>query len=284
MTVFFLALSSAFFVGLNQVLIRKGLDSATRTQAIFVSLVVSSSLLWIIAVSTADIRFIAVPAIVFFVLTGLFGPGIARMLTITSLKRIGVSRTIPISGIAPFFASIAAVFFLGETYSLYLFIGLVLIVFGIYILSRKKRSQRGRFDKKDLLIPLAASFFGGLSMVATKKGLLELNEPIVGAALALTTALIVISAYVVATKKVRNLKPTKKMIFPVIAGFSMATAFTLNFSALRIGDVSMVAPVFSTFPLFGVFLSHFILKEQITGRVWIGAVIIIAGVAVIQVF
>ncbi|MCH7648989.1 MAG: EamA family transporter, partial [Thaumarchaeota archaeon] len=57
-----------------------------------------------------------------------------------------------------------------------------------------------------------------------------------------------------------------------------------NFSALKIGDVSVVAPVFSTFPLFGVFLRRFLLKEPITGRTWLGTIIIIVGVAVIQVF
>jgi uncharacterized membrane protein len=91
--------------------------------------------------------------------------------------------------------------------------------------------------------------------------------------------------YALSTGRVRTLNLTRvEMKFPVLAGCSAACAFFLNFTALQAGEVSVVAPIFSSFPLFGVFLSHFFLKEQITGRVWLGAAIIICGVALVQFF
>ena len=74
------------------------------------------------------------------------------------------------------------------------------------------------------------------------------------------------------------------MVFPALSGGTMETSFFFNFSALQEGDVAIVASVFSTFPLFGVFLSHFLLKEQITSRTWLAAGIIVAGIVVIQLF
>ena len=84
MTVLLLALSSAFFVGLSNVLIRKGLDLGTKMQAIFISLVTSTIIFWILAISFGDLRLLLVPSAALFVAAGLLGGGMGRMLNITS--------------------------------------------------------------------------------------------------------------------------------------------------------------------------------------------------------
>ena len=284
MTVLLLALASAFFVGLSNVLIRKGLDLGTKMQAIFLSLVTSTIIFWILAILFGDLHLLLVPAAVLFVVAGLLGGGMGRMLNITSIERIGVARTLPITGVAPFFATIVAILFLGEEYSFYLFFGAVLILFGIYVISRRA-SNGAVFDKKDLLLPLTAAMFGGFSIAITRKALLVLGDPFIGLAIAGTAALILALVYILASGQIRYVRPAVSAgkIF-ILAGLAGSAAFFLNFSALKIGDVSMVAPVFSTFPLFAVLLSHLFLKEEITARIWLGAVIIILGIAVIQVF
>ena len=118
-----------------------------------------------------------VPAAAIFVLVGILGPGIGRTLNTISIKRIGVSRTIPIGGIAPFFATLLAIAFLGEEYSIYLFLGMAFIIFGIFILSRRKENGKRVFDKKDLFIPLIAAAFGGSSIAISKFGLAKLDDP-----------------------------------------------------------------------------------------------------------
>ena len=122
-------------------------------------------------------------------------------------------------------------------------------------------------------------------MATTKIALGGLADPIVGVTLALSAALGVVVGYVLGTKQIRKIHFSRKeMMFPALSGCAMAAGFFFNFSALQEGDVAVVASVFSTFPLFGVFLSHFLLKEQITSRTWLGAAIIVAGIIVIQVF
>jgi len=284
MVVLAFALSAAFFVGLTNVLIRKGLDSTSRSQAILVSLITSVGIFWILNIAMDKLSLLLVPAAALFLFVGLLGPGVGRTFNIISLKRIGVSRTVPITGTAPFFATILAILLLGEEYSFYIFAGMALIIFGIFVLTRRKENGLRVFDKKDLLIPLASAFFGGSSMTVTKRALSALEDPLLGAGIALTAALLVVSIYIVATGRARQLNFTRgEITFPVLAGCSTAAAFFLNFTALQIGEVSVVAPIFSAFPLFGVFLSHFFLKEQITGRTWLGAAIIVLGIVVIQV-
>lgn len=286
MTVLLLALGSAFFIGLNNVLTRKALDFTSRGQAILVSLTVASTIFLSINAALGKIPLFFVPGALLFLLAGALGPGIGRTFNITSAKRIGVARTIPVTGTAPFFATMLAILFLGEEYSLYIFLGMAFIIFGIFLLSRGKKENGKRvFDKKDLLIPLASAIFGGSSIALSKVALNELNDPIVGVGLTLSAALFVILGYIIGTRRLQHFRVVHKgSLFPVLGGFCMASAFFLNFSALQIGSVSVVAPVMSTFPLFGVFLSHFFLHEQITGRTWLGAIIIVAGIAIIQAF
>jgi uncharacterized membrane protein len=285
MIVLLLALGSAFFVGLNNVLTRKALDSTSMGQAILVSLGVATTIFLTASVMLGKLPLFFVPGAFLFFLSGLFGPGVGRTFNVISAKRIGVARTIPITGTAPFFATIIAILFLGEAYSLYVFLGMALIIFGIYVLSRRKENGKRVFNKKDLLYPLASAIGGGLSIVMAKVAIDVVGDPIVGVALTLGAALFVAFGYVISTRRFYHFKILHKgSIYPVLGGFSMASAFFLNFSALQIGSVSVVAPVFSTFPLFGVFLSHFFLKEHITGRTWLAAIIIVAGIAIIQVF
>jgi transporter family protein len=267
------------------VLTRKALDFTSRGQAILVSLTVATSIFIVINIALGKVHLFFVPGAFLFMLAGFLGPGIGRTFNITSAQRIGVSRTIPIVGTAPFFSTILAILFLGEEYSLYIFLGMALIIFGIFTLSRRKENGIGVFDKKDLLLPLGSAVFGGVSIIVSKVAIDMVGDPFVGVALTLGAALFVALGYVIGTRRLYHLRVMHKgSVFPVLGGLCMASAFFLNYSALQMGSVSIVAPVFSTFPLFGVFLSHFFLHEQITGRTWLGAIIIVLGIAVIQAF
>lgn len=285
MTILLLALSGAFFIGVSNVLTKKALDFTSRGQVILVSLFTATLIFLTANIFLGNIPLFFAPGALLFLLAGLLGPGIARTFGVISMKRIGVSRTTPIGGIAPFFAIVLAILFLGEEYSFYIFLGMALIIVGIFILTRRKENGKRVFDKKDLLIPLGAALFGGASIAITKAALTILSDPIVGATITLSAALFVVVGYMLGTKRIRNVHFTRKEnVFPILGGCATACAFFLHLNALQIGDVSLVAPMLSTFPLFGVFLSHFFLKEEITRRTWLATAIIVSGVAIIQVF
>jgi drug/metabolite transporter (DMT)-like permease len=279
----FLALTSAFFIGLSNVLIQKGLDRGSRTQAIVFSLLVSVAIFWVLVFLFGDMRLLLTFAMLWFLLAGFLGPGIGRALNIISLQRIGVARTIPITGIAPFFATVGAVGILGERFSLLVFLGMASIIFGIFVLSRE-RIEKKAFKKRDILLPLGSAFFGGLSMAITKRGFQELSDPLGTAALAGTMALLVALSYVLWSKRGSELRASSfsDIKFSLLAGVALSAALLLNFSALKFGEVSIVAPLLSTFPLFGVLLSYVFLKEKITPKMWLGIVFILAGVSFIQ--
>lgn len=276
-----LALGASFFAATNNVLIRKGLDHGTRAEALFISLCTSILVYWLVLVAVDLAKEVWNVSALWFVGAGVLAPGAARILNVISLERIGVARTMPIAGIAPLFAVLLAVAFLDELFSFAILIGIFFIVFGIYVLSREKKENGKRFEKKDILYPLGSALCGGFSLLLSKQGLLSM-DPFVGAAITATVALMVVSAYIVISKEAKREYPSKRLFFfAMLAGVCMVGGFTLNFTALEMGNVSVSAPLFGTFPLFATFLSHFLLKEHITGRIWLAAVLMVCGVIVI---
>jgi drug/metabolite transporter (DMT)-like permease len=278
-----LALLSAFFIGLSHTFLRKGLGGGSLSQAVFFSLLTNAVILWAIVVFFGNIHLIATFAIFWFLLTGFLGPGIGRTLNTISLKRIGIVRTMPIVGIAPFFGTLGAILFLDERVSIYVFFGIALIVTGIFFLSYKKTKIK-KFQFKDITIPLTAAFLGGLSMVATKKGFEVFTDQFLGAALAASMAVVMVFSYIIYaghTREIGKVSLSNISLF-IFSGIAMSAAFSLHFSAFKFGDVAIVAPLLSTFPLFGVLLGRLILKENITKTMWIGISCIVSGVIFVQ--
>lgn len=284
--ILFTALGGAFFIGLNHVLIRKALDSGTRTQAVLISLATSTVIFWALLPIFGRMHLLLDPKAGLFIIAGLLGPGLGRTLNIISLKKIGVARTAPIVGIAPLFAAVLAIVFLGERLSIFTVASIVLIFIGIYVLTQRNGGRFWHFDareKRNLFTPLSAAFFGGSYLVFIKWILSGVPDPFVGAAITTTAAFFALFVFAVVTKRIQNIRSSSHAIkFSVLGGLAMAAGFLLNFKALEMGSVSLVAPLLSTFPLFSVLLSFILLRESITKHVLIGAVIIVGGVIIIN--
>lgn len=262
------------------------MDSGTRTQAVLLSLATSAFVFWVLFPLFGQLHWLLIPKAGLFIVAGLLRPGIGRTLNIISLKKVGVARTAPIVGIAPLFAALLAIVFLGEGFSIVTLISIVFIFIGIFVLTQSKKDRFWHFvsgEKRSLFTPLVAAIFGGSYLVFIKWILDEVPDSFVGAALSTTAAFFALFVFAFATKRIRNIKASPYAIkFFVLGGISMAIGFLLNFNALKMGSVSLVAPLLSTFPLFSVLLSFVLLKERITRQILISAFIIVWGVIIIS--
>ena len=80
----------------------------------FVSLTISAGVLLLLVPFFVPYTSLWNPAIGYFIAAGIFAPGIGRTLGYVGIERIGVARSVPIVNSSPIFASIFAVFYLGE--------------------------------------------------------------------------------------------------------------------------------------------------------------------------
>ncbi len=281
----FLALTASFFFGLSNVLTRKGLNHAGILQAVFISLAVNAALLWILAFFFVPLELYLSSAVIIFVVAGCLAPGLGRIFNVTAIKNIGVSRASPIIGTAPMYSVLAAILFLGEPFRIELLFATLVIVAGIALVSSEGH-EKGKIGVKYVLFAVAASICYGFASPIQKAGLSILNYPILGATITTTTSLILLTIYLTATKQLHLTKASKHGTFYAsLAGISTGMAFLANFNALSIGNVSTVAPILATFPLFALFLSHIFLREheKITFKIWAGALLTVFGVLIITV-
>jgi DME family drug/metabolite transporter len=133
---------------------------------------------------------------------------------------------------------------------------------------------------------LAAAVSYGSSQVITRQALGDLAPPLVGSAIALfwgTLGFAILSA--------RSLGERGDHLWRGVAFFATGGVFSamgvlLMFYALGLGQVVVISPVLATNPLFTLFFAALLLRgvEQITLRVIIGSVLVVAGVAVLSIF
>ncbi len=73
--------------------------------------------------------------IVILLIAGVIAGAIAMVFYYSALRILGASRTVPLTAIYPMFTALFSVLFLGESVSLKLIIGTVMIVVGIVLVS-----------------------------------------------------------------------------------------------------------------------------------------------------
>ena len=137
-----------------------------------------------------------------------------------------------------------------------------------------------------VLFAVAAASAYGSAQVITRQVIGDLAPPLTGTAIALfwgTLGFAILSA--------RSLGERGDHLWRGVAFFATGGVFSamgvlLMFFALGIGQVVVISPVLATNPLFTLFFAALLLRgvEQITLRVIIGALLVVAGVAVLSIF
>ena len=105
-----------------------------------------------------------------------------------------------------------------------------------------------------------------------------------GTAINVTTALILFTAFLIASSDRRALAcDGRSFAYFVGAGLTENLSVFLTVVALGLGTVSVVTPLTSTSPIFVLLLSPLLLRgvERVTGRIVAGTVLIVLGVYLI---
>ncbi len=279
-----LALSAAASFGLAAIALKKGYRYSTPLASTLVVLAINMIVLWVVSALFVPTKLFFTTAAVFFLAGGLLGQGIARAFRYVSIDRVGASKTYTIVGASPLFAAIFAIIFLGEKWTLPLFAGTFLVVAGIALISGGWKN--GKDMKRYLPFPFAAAVIYGFVSVIQKTGLTMMPNAIVGATTAVTAAFLGLIVFSAASGKIRKIQPGKAWPFFVAAGVLNSIAFLLNFEALRSGNVTVIMPLIGTQPLFVTLFGFFFLRdlEKITWKVVAGALLVVAGAAIVTVF
>lgn len=129
---------------------------------------------------------------------------------------------------------------------------------------------------------LLSALFASLTAIFAKIGVTNVNSDL---ATAIRTVFILIVAWAIAFSRgeLKGITELSKLnlLFLVLSGLATGLSWIFYFKALQIGKVSQVAPVDKLSVALTIILSAIFLKEVLTLKTAIGAVLIIAGTLVL---
>jgi drug/metabolite transporter (DMT)-like permease len=275
-----LAILSSIGWATDSILVRRGSQFSNIFGAAFLSYFVTTLCLWFYIALFSTFHLLWSPATIYFVLSGLLQPLLARILYYVGIQRLGVSRAGPLRGTGPLFAVIVAVIFLNERPNYFVYGGTILTVAGAGLILSRMRKE-GDWRPFDAVFPLGAALVAAVSQSLRRTGLLMLGNPFVGAAITNSTSLIIYLISLLVLGKIHLIRPHRASLpYFGSAAFISAGAQALVFVALSRGEVSVMVPLFNTTPFFSVLFATIFLRdlERVTSRVVIGAALLVAGV------
>jgi DME family drug/metabolite transporter len=277
-----LAMSSAILSAAATIFIRKGLRTGGAYAGFWINVAVGAVGLWTAVLLTGGLGQPTMKGIVLFVLAGIIGTVAGRFLRFMAIQRLGASIASPLNNLNPLVSTGLAILLLGEHVTVPILAGTVVIVAGATLLSMGGQQQVG-FRARYLMLPLLSAICFGTVAIFRKLALADIGA-IAGTAINVTTALMVFTAFLIASSDRRGLACDAQSVgYFVGAGLAENLSVFLTVVALGLGTVSVVTPLTSTSPIFVLVLSPFLLRgvERVTGRIVVGTVLIVLGVYLI---
>lgn len=125
---------------------------------------------------------------------------------------------------------------------------------------------------------LLSAFFASLTAIFAKVGVKNINSNL-ATAIRTTVILLLTWGIVLAGSHLSEVKNVggRTWVFLILSGCATGLSWLFYFKALQLGDVSRVAPIDKLSVVITIVLSFLLLKEAVTPRVIIGALLITAG-------
>lgn len=281
------ALLSAAFFGANALCVRLSLRGSTAATATLVSIIINLVGFWFLAGLRGSLQHVLTPASLVFALAGVFAPALSRYTLYEGINIIGVARAQTLSNTTPIFAALLAMAVLGETVSWRVGVGTILVVGGVALIVRpsgEPLSQLGPAIRRrwltGALLALNTAVFASVSFLLRKIGLRMLADPVLGAAITVTSSLVILIPFVAARWRHDPLRADRASFgMIVVAGLLSTGGFLMYYMALNLGEVVRVTPLSNTTPLFAlVFLYLFRQVEEIAATTVAGVLVTVLGV------
>jgi DME family drug/metabolite transporter len=279
-------------LGLFQAINRRAVLGMDVCQATFLQLLVSTMVLAAISLATQDLHLLRTApsdALIHFSLAGLMHFCVGWTLLNASQKRIGASRTSPLTATNPLFAAVIAAVTLREFPHLWAWVGMLLIIGGIYVISNGSDRTGGggqgtpTMQWRDMFCGLSAACCWAISPIFTRQGLEGLPSPLLGVTVGLTASVLAYGLVLLCQHRLTALAeiPHDAMVCKTVAGILAGVSTWHRWIALDLAPVAVVlALTLISVPavmLFSPLVTGRHL-ERVTARVWLGAALVVGGV------
>jgi DME family drug/metabolite transporter len=229
--------------------------------------------------------------VVLVVVSGVIGLGLGDTLYMIGLKYVGVSRAVPLAATYPLFSLVWATLLLGQPLSLAVVLGAAVIICGIWLLSREKGDEntgtKGRLAFIGIVVSLVTAVVWSVSITMMDVAVSGVTS--FGANYAIVTLRIAsVALFFVLLAPFLDgehgfLKMKRSAVIGLCVGGLVANGvgwLLMNYSFLNI-SLTRATPISSTSPLFAAIAGFMLFHEKMTTKAVLGAIAIVAGIALI---
>jgi drug/metabolite transporter, DME family len=281
----FLAILSAATSAISVVLVRKHSDLSNTFNISLIISLVGLVVLWPLALVSTDFSVVNVLALVVFGVSGVFSPGLVRLLYYQGMKKLGAPVNSSLFSTYPLYTSLLAIVFLSEVLSLGNWFGILLVFLGGVMIewSAREINVQNKRSRINLLFPVVGGVLLGVSSILRKYGLVLYNAPFFGVAVAYSFSLLPF-VFMLTSSSVRSgfaFKRDVRLFWA--AGIGQAITWILAFYALSFENVSIVTPLLSIEPVFVAVFAYMYLRkiEQLTHKLLISIALTFLGVILV---
>ena len=196
-----------------------------------------------------------------------------------------VNKVTPIDKTSTVLTMILAFLFLGEAFTVPMFIGMVGILAGTMLMIEKKETVVTQQQKKDyrwLIYAILSAVFASATSILGKLGMEGIPS---NYGTAVRTGVVLVMAWVVVflQKKQSKVKEVGKTswIFLILSGVTTGMSWLCYYRALQEGPASIVVPIDKLSILITILFARVFLKERLTKKAVVGLMLLVAGTLVL---
>ena len=287
------ALAAGAGFGLFQTVNRRTVDGMDVYFSTFVQLMVAAMVFVVASLATADLHLLSTApliSLIYFAIAGLFHFVAGWTFLNASQKRIGASRTSPLIGTNPLFATILAAVTLSEIPSGLQLVGIIVIVLGAYFVSREPdESMQVKDGRQSLSAIWQASYLGlsaalcwAISPIFIRFGLQGLPSPLLGVTVGVSASAIGYGVILLWQRERWHSVPITREVwmFKLLAGFLVGLSTWMRWIALDLAPVAVVLALTMISTPLVLLLSPIVSGrhlERVTVTLWVGAILILGG-------
>ncbi len=231
----------------------------------------------------ADSRHVTILAV-----SGLIGLTLGDWAYFGALVYVGPRLATLLMTLAPPFAALFAIPLLGETLSAVAWVAMTLILAGVswVVLERSRTPIPRGYRVRGVVYGTLGSLGQGLGLVLSKVGMGEVVDPLPATAIRMAAATVGVWVLAVASGRVRALPGLVRD--PVARWTTVGATFLgpvfgvwLSLVAVRLTKTGIAATLMATTPIVVLPLLVLVHREKVSRRAVVGAVVAVAGVAVL---
>lgn len=287
-----LAILSMTMFAMTNIAIVRGYDGKSRSSGAFLSIVITflmSTVIWMIMVLRNGWPDVNATVVAWFALGGFLTIFVGRVFLYASIQHLGAVKASAVKRLNPFFSVLLGVLILGETISLPMLAGMLLIVLSFAVLVRQavfftgkeslrvgKQSAFDRFLNLGYLYGPVSALAYAAGYVARKQGMMVLADSALGTMIGALTGIIF---FVITSGFINSYRDDLRKTFTVfnkwflMAGCLSTFGQIAYFTALNYIGISKIALITSMEVFVTMILSTFIFvsKEKMTVDVIVAA-------------